>query len=59
MTPEPSHLHQPVLAVARKDVATLRADFTVQQALERRGCSRWLHWLPGGVTSLSSRGKAV
>ena len=34
MTPEPSHLQQPVLAVARKDVATLRQDFTVQQALE-------------------------
>ena len=34
MTPEPSHLQQPVLAVARKDVATLRQDFTVQQALD-------------------------
>src|ERR1039457_3671492 len=34
MTPEPIHLRQPVLAVARKDVATLRQDFTVQQALE-------------------------
>src|ERR1035437_4007853 len=34
MTPEPSHLQQSVLAVARKDVATLRQDFTVQQALE-------------------------
>jgi Mg/Co/Ni transporter MgtE len=34
MTPEPDHLHQPVLAVARKDVATLRQDFTVQQALD-------------------------
>ena len=27
------HLQQPVLAVARKDVATLRQDFTVEQAL--------------------------
>ena len=34
MTPEPDHLHQPVLAVARKDVASLRQDFTVQQALD-------------------------
>ena len=34
MTPEPSHLQQPVLAVARKDVATLRQNFTVQQALD-------------------------
>ncbi len=34
MTPEPEHLHQPVLAVARKDVATLRQDFTVQQSLD-------------------------
>jgi hypothetical protein len=33
MTPEPDHLHQPVLAVARKDVATLRQDFTVKQML--------------------------
>lgn len=34
MTHEPEHLQQPVSAFARKDVATLRADFTVQQALE-------------------------
>src|SRR6266446_148475 len=33
MTHEPEHLEQPVLAVARKDVATLRYDFTVEQAL--------------------------
>jgi Mg/Co/Ni transporter MgtE len=31
---ESDHLHQPVLAVARKDVATLHQDFTVQQALD-------------------------
>lgn len=34
MTNEPEHLHQPVLAVARRDVATLRENFTVAQALE-------------------------
>ena len=34
MTHESDHLHQPVSAVARKDVATLRQDFTVQQALD-------------------------
>ena len=34
MMPEPNHLQQPVLAVARKDVATLRQDLTVQQALD-------------------------
>jgi len=34
ITDKPDHLHQPVLAVARKDVAILREDFTVQQALE-------------------------
>jgi len=34
MTNEPDHLHLPVSAVARKDVATLRQDFTVQQALD-------------------------
>lgn len=34
MTNEAEHLHQPVLAVARKDVATLREEFTVAQALE-------------------------
>jgi magnesium transporter len=34
MTPAPNHLQQPVLAVARKDVTTLRQDFTVQQALD-------------------------
>lgn len=28
------HLEQPVLSVARRDVATLRQDFTVQQALD-------------------------
>ena len=34
MNPDPEHLQQPVMTVARKDVATLRADLTVQQALE-------------------------
>jgi magnesium transporter len=34
MTSEINHLLQPVLAVARKDVAKLREDFTVQQALD-------------------------
>jgi magnesium transporter len=34
MTPESNHLHQPVLTVARKDVAMLRQDLTVQQALD-------------------------
>ena len=34
MTHESDHLHQPVLAVTRKDVATLHQDFTVQQALD-------------------------
>ena len=34
MTSESHHLHQPVLEVARKDVAALRQDFTVQQALD-------------------------
>jgi magnesium transporter len=34
MTPEPDHLQQPVLTVARKDVATLREDFGVGQALD-------------------------
>ncbi len=34
MIPEPDHLHQPVLTVARKDVATLRQDFSVQQSLD-------------------------
>jgi magnesium transporter len=34
MTSESNHLHQPVLEVARKDVAALRQDFTVQQALD-------------------------
>ena len=34
MTNETGHLQQPVVAVARKDVATLRADFTIQEALE-------------------------
>ena len=34
MTSEQNHLQQPVLAVARKDVATLRRDLTVQQALD-------------------------
>ncbi len=34
MTHEPEHLHQPVLAVARQDVATLREDFTIAQALD-------------------------
>lgn len=34
MTREPDYLEQPVSAVARKDVATVRHDFTVQQALD-------------------------
>jgi magnesium transporter len=34
MTHEPEHLQQPVLAVARKDVATLRGGFSIQQALD-------------------------
>lgn len=34
MTHEEEHLHQSVLSVARKDVTTLREDFTVQQALD-------------------------
>src|ERR1017187_6028183 len=34
MTAEPHHLHQSVLTVARKDVAMLRQDLTVQQALD-------------------------
>jgi magnesium transporter len=34
MTPETDHLSQPVLAVARKDVATLREDLSVQSALQ-------------------------
>jgi magnesium transporter len=34
MTHEPEHLEQPVLAVARKDVATLREGLTIQQALD-------------------------
>ncbi len=34
MTKEPEHLQQPVSAVARKDAATLRDDFTIQQALD-------------------------
>ena len=34
MTAETTHLHEPVLTVARKDVATLRQDLTVQQALD-------------------------
>ena len=34
MVPEPEHLYQPVSAVARKDVATLRDDFTVQQTFD-------------------------
>ncbi len=34
MTHELDHLHQPVSAVARTDVATLRQDFTVQHALD-------------------------
>lgn len=34
MAPEKNHLLQPVLTVARKDVAKLREDFTVQQALD-------------------------
>jgi magnesium transporter len=34
MADQTEHLNQPVLAVARKDVASLREDFTVQQAFE-------------------------
>lgn len=34
MTHDPEHLNQPVLSVARRDVATLRQDLTVQQALD-------------------------
>ena len=34
MTHEPEHLQQPVTTVARKDVATLREDISVQQALD-------------------------
>lgn len=34
MTREPDHLQQSVLTVARKDVATLRDDLTIQQALD-------------------------
>ena len=34
MTQELDHLHQSVTAVLRKDVATLRQDFTVRQALD-------------------------
>src|SRR5262245_23003965 len=34
MTDELAHLQKPIATVARKDVATLRADFTVQAALE-------------------------
>ena len=34
MTREPDHLHQSVMAVARKDAATLREDYTVEQALD-------------------------
>jgi magnesium transporter len=33
-TDKPDHLHQPVLAVARKDAAVLPEQFTVQQALD-------------------------
>jgi magnesium transporter len=34
LTDKQDHLHQPVLAVARKDAAILREDFTVRQALD-------------------------
>src|SRR5215472_2056223 len=34
MTHPPNHLQQPVLTVARKDVATLRQNLTIQEALE-------------------------
>ena len=34
LTDQQAHLQQPVLAVARKDAAVLREDFTVQQALD-------------------------
>src|SRR5947209_6877921 len=33
MRHQSEHLHQPVSAVARRDVATLRKSFTIQQAL--------------------------
>src|SRR5438309_6994670 len=33
MTHDADHLKQPVMAVVRKDAATLRQDFTVEQAL--------------------------
>jgi magnesium transporter len=34
LTPKQDHLHQPVMAVARRDAAILREDVTVQQALD-------------------------
>ena len=34
MTDELAHLQKPIVTVARKDAATLRADFTIQEALE-------------------------
>ena len=34
MNQHPEHLQQPVITVARRDVATLRQDLTVQEALE-------------------------
>src|SRR5437867_11529454 len=34
MTHAPEHLNQPVMTVARRDVATLRQELTVQQALD-------------------------
>src|SRR5438876_7587365 len=34
MKHDPNHLNQPVMSVARKDVATLRQNWSVQQALE-------------------------
>ncbi|MCX6913839.1 MAG: CBS domain-containing protein, partial [Verrucomicrobia bacterium] len=34
MNQNPDHLQQPVMTVARRDVATLRQDLTVREALE-------------------------
>src|SRR5258706_16435475 len=34
MTHTPDHSNQPVVTIARKDVATLRQDLTVREALE-------------------------
>ena len=34
MNQNPDHLQQPVMTVARRDVATLRQDLSVREALE-------------------------